>query len=91
MRHTWKGCGMRIQGVVPPSIDRSLLKYSQTNLLLPKPDGPLQTVFSSSSIVAVNRQPDGKTAGHRHPRVEHLKASLPRRRHGLENGPWSMV
>ena len=65
----------------------SLLKYIQTN---PKPDGPLSTVVSSSSIVAevkqIKQARGEKTRGHRHPSTEHMKPSLPKRRHRLETG-----
>ena len=71
-----------------PSIDMSLLKYFQTSSSLPKSDGPFLTIVHSSSIVAVNRQAWGNSPGHRHPSTE---ASPPRRWHGSENGPWSMV
>ena len=45
---------MRTQGVISPLM--SLLKYFQTNSSLPRPDGPLSMVVSSSSIVAEVKQ-----------------------------------
>ena len=54
LAHTYSRCHLSFNWSTP--FNTSLFKYFQTNLLLPKPDGPLQMFFLSSSIIAVNKQ-----------------------------------
>ena len=58
-----------------------LHKYIQMKSLLLKPDGLHSTVIPSSIVVR------GKIPGQGHPSLEHVRASLPRRRHESENSP----